>query len=144
MGTADETPKIGGPVRQQVVPSAARNPNEPSDDIDQEFNDRFVTQIYNYLSLGYPSVARYYDCELSKVSGVPVAALRADDLNTDAKGHVAVHDFMRKGSANGVCMRWTALRLYIQEWARQQPQMSEADPYHETWGVRERKGSWAV
>ncbi|KAL3444319.1 hypothetical protein BJX65DRAFT_283466 [Aspergillus insuetus] len=143
-GTTDETPKIGGPVRRQVVRSAVRNSNEPSDDIDQEFNDGFVTQIYNYLSLGYPSVARYYDCELSKVSGVPVAALRADDLNTDAKGHVAIHDSTRKGSANGACMRWTALRLYVQEWARQQPQMSEADPYHETWGVRERKGSWAV
>ncbi|KAJ0416179.1 hypothetical protein BJY00DRAFT_291969 [Aspergillus carlsbadensis] len=143
-GTTDEAPKIGGPVRQQVPRPAVHNPSEPSDDTDQEFNDQFVTQIYNYLSLGYPSVARYYDSELSKVSGVPVAALRADDLNTAAKGHIAVHDSTRKGSANAACMRWTALRLYIQEWARQQPQMSEADPYHETWGVRERKGSWAV
>ncbi|CEL11092.1 hypothetical protein ASPCAL14199 [Aspergillus calidoustus] len=143
-GTSDETPMTGVPVGQQVSRPAVHNLNEPSDETNQEFNDGFVTQIYNYLSLGYPSVARYYDYELSKVSGVPVAALRADDLNTDAKGHVAVHDSPKKGSANGACMRWTALRLYIREWARQQPQMSEADPYHETWGVRERKGSWAV
>ncbi|KAL2840141.1 hypothetical protein BJY01DRAFT_257461 [Aspergillus pseudoustus] len=140
----DETPTTGGAIRPEVSRPAANNPRDSSDDIGQGFNDGFVTQIYNYLSLGYPSVARYYDYELSKVSGVSVAALRADDLNTDAKGHVAVLDVMRKGSADGVCMRWTALRLYIREWARQQPQMSEVDPVHETWGVLERKGSWAV
>lgn len=110
----------------------------------QEFDDRFVTQIYDYLSLGYPSVARYYDHELSKVSGLPVATLRADDPKSDAKGHVGVHDVTYRSETNGVCMRWTALRLYIHEWVRQHPQMSEEGHYHETWGVRERKGSWAV
>ncbi|KAL4923759.1 uncharacterized protein BDV17DRAFT_230966 [Aspergillus undulatus] len=110
---------------------------------DQEFGDGFVTQIYDYLSLGYPSIARYYDYELSKVSGLPVAALRADDLNMDAKGHVGVHISTSRGATNNVCMRWTALRLYIQEWVRQQPRMLEVDRYHDGWGVRERKGSWA-
>ncbi|KAL4911914.1 hypothetical protein BDW62DRAFT_38280 [Aspergillus aurantiobrunneus] len=114
-----------------------------SENTNQEFNDAFVTQIYDYLSLGYPSVGRYYDYELSKVSGLPVAALREDDLNMDAKGHVGVH-ITNTGAANVVCMRWTALRLYIKEWARQHPQMLEAGHHHETWGVRERKGSWAV
>lgn len=110
----------------------------------QEFDDRFVTQIYDYLSLGYPSVARYYDYELSKVSGLPVATLRADDLKTDAKGHVGVHAVTCRSKTNGACMRWTALRLYIHEWVRQHPQMSDEGHGHETWGVRERKGSWAV
>ncbi|PTU23761.1 hypothetical protein P175DRAFT_0429396 [Aspergillus ochraceoroseus IBT 24754] len=108
-----------------------------------EFNDGFVTQIYNYLSLGYPSVARYYDYELSKVSGVPIAALRGNDLNTDAKGHVGVQDTTNDDAANGACMRWVALRLYIREWVRQQPGMVDSASYHDTWGVRERKGSWA-
>ncbi|KAL3470089.1 hypothetical protein BJX99DRAFT_240155 [Aspergillus californicus] len=115
-----------------------------NDYTDHEYNSGFVTQIYNYLSLGYPSVARYYDYELSKVSGVPVSTLREDDLNTDARGHVRLHDATGNGDVNSVCMRWTALRLYIEEWARQQPRMLEADCYHEAWGVRERKGSWAV
>ncbi|KAL3456661.1 hypothetical protein BJX64DRAFT_270205 [Aspergillus heterothallicus] len=140
----DELPQTGGRDHQGESCPATEKTRDTSDGAHREFNDGFVTQIYNYLSLGYPSVARYYDHELSKVSGVSVAALRADDLNTDAKGHVAVHKVTAKGSADGTCMRWTALRLYIQEWARQQPQMSEKDPFHETWGVLERKGSWAV
>ncbi|OJJ53283.1 hypothetical protein ASPSYDRAFT_61946 [Aspergillus sydowii CBS 593.65] len=126
---------------------AIRRPRDDArhdESYNQEFDDRFVTQIYDYLSLGYPSVARYYDHELSKVSGLPVAKLRADDLNTDAKGHVGVHAVTYRSETNGLCMRWTALRLYIHEWVRQHPQMSEEGHDHETWGVRERKGSWAV
>ncbi|KAL6234285.1 hypothetical protein BDW75DRAFT_168795 [Aspergillus navahoensis] len=128
----------------QYAMRSSRNESNNSDCIDQEFNDAFVTQIYDYLSLGYPSIARYYDHELSKVSGLPVATLRADDLNMDAKGHVGVHDVTNRGAVNGVCMRWNALKLYIHEWARQHPRMLDAGRYHETWGVRERKGSWAV
>ncbi|KAL4811704.1 hypothetical protein BDW67DRAFT_12746 [Aspergillus spinulosporus] len=128
----------------QYAVQSPRNESNDSECIDQEFNDGFVTQIYDYLSLGYPSIARYFDHELSRVSGLPVAALRADDLNMDAKGHVGVHDITNKGAANRACMRWTALKLYIHEWARQHPRMLEAGHYHETWGVSERKGSWAV
>ncbi|KAL4943942.1 hypothetical protein BDV06DRAFT_122653 [Aspergillus oleicola] len=135
----------GDPCRQSAhltVPSSMEDLGHGGY-TDQELSDDFVTQIYDYLSLGYPSVARYYDYELSKVSGLPVAALRADDLNTDAKGHVGVQDITERGAVNKVCMRWTALRLYIEEWVRYHPQMLEADCYHEGWGVRERKGSWA-
>ncbi|KAL4732863.1 hypothetical protein BDV11DRAFT_201193 [Aspergillus similis] len=128
----------------QYAVQSPRNESNDSECIDQEFNDGFVTQIYDYLSLGYPSIARYFDHELSRVSGLPVAALRADDLNMDAKGHVGVHDITNRGVANRVCMRWTALKLYIHEWARQHPRMLEAGHYHETWGVSERRGSWAV
>ncbi|KAL4993565.1 hypothetical protein BDV10DRAFT_23091 [Aspergillus recurvatus] len=145
-GHLDESFKASDPPHrspQYAMPSS-RNDSNNSECIDQEFNDAFVTQIYDYLSLGYPSIARYYDHELSKVSGLPVAALRADDLNLDAKGHVGVHDITNRGAVNGVCMRWTALKLYVHEWARQHPCMLDAGRYHETWGVRERKGSWAV
>jgi hypothetical protein len=44
-----------------------------------EFDDHFVTQVYNYLSLGYPAMARSYDEELSKISKVPVEQLQKDD-----------------------------------------------------------------
>ncbi|KAK3386410.1 hypothetical protein B0H63DRAFT_136339 [Podospora didyma] len=44
-----------------------------------EFDDKFVTQVYNYLSLGYPALARPYDEELSKISGIQVDELEKDD-----------------------------------------------------------------
>jgi len=39
--------------------------------------------------------------------------------------------------------RWKALRIYILEWGRQHPSMSNgaAPP---AWGVRARRGSWAI
>lgn len=117
------------------------------EEIDREFHDGFVTQVYNYLSLGYPSLARYYDYELSKISGIPVDDLRRDDLRTDAKGYIGAPEGVgvnEEGVTGGKCMRWTALRLYIREWARQQPRMAGNDSSLDTWGVRERKGSWAV
>ncbi|RDW64277.1 uncharacterized protein DSM5745_09688 [Aspergillus mulundensis] len=145
-GLSDEPSKAQAPLHRntQLDVQSLGNDSHHSEYVNEEFNDAFVTQIYDYLSLGYPSIARYYDYELSKVSGVSVASLRADDLIVDAKGHVGVHDFSNNGATNGACMRWTALRLYIQEWVRQQPQMLEAGRYRDPWGVRERKGSWAV
>ncbi|BDD59128.1 hypothetical protein MAP00_004363 [Monascus purpureus] len=115
------------------------------DDIDSEFHDGFVTQIYNYLSLGYPCVARYYDYELSKTSGIPLEDLRRDDVRTGPKGYITV-----AGGATGCedldkgvpCMRWVALRLYIHDWARRRPKSPENGNI-ESWGVCERKGSWA-
>lgn len=112
----------------------------PRRKLDAEFNDGFVTQIYNYLSLGYPCVARYYDHELSKISGIALEELRRDDLCADARGYVvAPSDSMAVG-----CVRWKALRLYIHEWARQQPNMVEDELGLEAWGVPERRGSWAI
>ncbi|KAF7626900.1 hypothetical protein AFLA_014283 [Aspergillus flavus NRRL3357] len=78
------------------------------------------------------------------VSGVPVPDLRRDDMNTDARGYVSVAGNNRTGtSVSDVCMRWLALRSYIREWARQQPITAEDNSSHGTWGVRERRGSWA-
>ncbi|KAE8332347.1 hypothetical protein BDV39DRAFT_189005 [Aspergillus sergii] len=97
-------------------------------DTEPQLQDGFVTQIYNYLSLGYPCVAH----------------LRRDDMNTDARGYVSVAENTGTGtSVSDVCMRWLALRSYIREWARQQPITAEDNSSHGTWGVRERRGSWA-
>ena len=116
--------------------------------IEVEFDDGFVTQIYNYLSIGYPSVARKYDYELSKISRYPLEELRRDDQRKNAKGYVGAPEGNRSGMADvqdGQCARWMALRLYIREWARQQPLMIERDiGANDDWGVRARRGSWAI
>ncbi|KAK3293665.1 uncharacterized protein B0H64DRAFT_327641 [Chaetomium fimeti] len=44
-----------------------------------EFDEHFVSQVYNYLSLGYPATARQYDGELAKISRIPVAELEKGD-----------------------------------------------------------------
>lgn len=109
--------------------------------IESEFHDGFVTQIYNYLSLGYPCLARCYDHELSQISGISIEDLRRDDLKTDARGYVVAPE---NDGIFDACARWKALRLYIQEWARQEPGMAEDETNLEGWGLPERKGSWAI
>ncbi|KAI4132859.1 MAG: hypothetical protein LQ347_002422 [Umbilicaria vellea] len=114
--------------------------------IADEFDDDFVTQVYNYLSLGYPTMARKYDEELSKISRIPLDDLRHDDHRKNTKGYVGAPE--GNGAApdevrNGQCGRWNALRLYVREWARQQPNMAERDEGAD-WGNRARRGSWAI
>jgi hypothetical protein len=112
--------------------------------IEQEFHHGFITQIYNYLSLGYPSLAHKFDHELSKISRIPLQELRKDDDLADAKGYVGAPEgegLDEDSAKEGKCARWTALRLYIHEWARQQPGMADRTPSE--WGVRARRGSWA-
>ena len=115
--------------------------------IEEEFNDAFVTQIYNYLSLGYPALARKFDFELSKITKIPVEDLRRDDCNTNAKGYVGAPEGSGsdvRGMQDGQCERWLALRLYVREWARQQPNMaSKNEGANKDWGATARKGSWA-
>jgi hypothetical protein len=112
-----------------------------------EFDDTFVTQVYNYLSLGYPALARQYDEELARISRITQEDLRADDDKKNAKGHIGLTEapegsFKKEGS-HEYGARWKALRIYILEWGRQHPSMSNgaAPP---AWGVRARRGSWAV
>jgi hypothetical protein len=112
--------------------------------IEQEFHHGFITQIYNYLSLGYPSLAHNFDHELSKITRTSVEELRKDDELADAKGYVGAPEgegLDENSAKEGKCARWTALRLYIHEWARQQPGMADRAPNE--WGVRARRGSWA-
>ena len=109
--------------------------------LDTDFNDAFVTQVYNYLSIGYPSLARKYDPELSKISKIPIEELRKDDGRKNTKGYVGAPEGA-DAREPGPCMRWKALRLYVREWGRQQPLM-KADG-ESGWGERGRKGSWAI
>jgi hypothetical protein len=113
---------------------------ERDEQIAQEFNDEFITQVYNYLSLGYPATACVFDEELSKISGTSPAELRINDEKQMAKGHMLE---MKLGETpeEDRCPRWRALKVYITEWARQHPNLNNLDPL--AWGVRERKGSWA-
>lgn len=117
-------------------------------ELDKEFSDAFITQVYNYLSLGYPALARKYDDELSKITRISVEDLRRDDSQTNAKGYVGAPEGSGtdvRGMQEGQCERWCALRKYVREWARQQPNMvSRNAAANDDWGARARKGSWAI
>jgi len=114
--------------------------------IELEFDDAFVTQVYNYLSLGYPAMARRFDEELSKITRIPVSELRQDDNLATARGYIRLGDdevAHEEGITEETCVRWKALRSYIREWARQQPRMAQPSNPHEGWGVAPRRGSWS-
>ncbi|OCL02355.1 hypothetical protein AOQ84DRAFT_401271 [Glonium stellatum] len=115
--------------------------------IEEEFGDNFVTQVYNYLSLGYASIARNFDEELSKISRIPLPELRQDDHLAQSRGYIRLgEDGNLKDTeiTEETCMRWRALRLYIQEWARQQPRMAAGVNSLGGFGVAARRGSWAL
>ena len=111
--------------------------------IDDEFPDRLVTQVYNYLSLGYSALGRKFDHELSKISGIPVEELRRDDDDAArSRGYILLDEGEHEEDRQEGCARWKALRLYIREWARQQPLMVAVHVGGTAVGVR--KGSWAL
>ena len=131
-----EDNKIDGTLRRELS-------------IEQEFNDVFVTQVYNYLSLGYPSLARKFDEELSKITTIPIEDLRKDDGRVNTKGYVGApegtgSDVRGVMEGDGKCERWCALRRYVKEWGRQQPEMGVREEADGGWGARARKGSWAL
>ncbi|KAI1124192.1 hypothetical protein F5Y10DRAFT_250132 [Nemania abortiva] len=134
-----------------------------------EFDDAFVTQVYNYLSLGYAATARAFDDELSKISGICVEELRRDDHVKVGKGFMLQMEISpSRGSTDSSSSssssgdeqmvsytherrprhkppRWRALKLYIREWARQHPSFNGDDDLGPpAWGVRARRGSWAI
>ncbi|KAJ3553262.1 hypothetical protein NPX13_g10926 [Xylaria arbuscula] len=138
-----------------------------------EFDNAFVTQVYNYLSLGFPATARAFDDELSKISGICVEELRKDDNIKVGKGFMldmevgssrTSSDSSSADSSGDEQMvspdvyeleygkrsrhkppRWKALKLYIHEWARQHPSLNGDDGLGPpAWGVRARRGSWAI
>jgi hypothetical protein len=156
-GTRSPKGSGGGPrmlfgIEERLKSEIARSKAEEA--LFKEFDDTFVTQVYNYLSLGYPSLAWQFDEELSKISRLAVEDLRKDDrLATGVKGHIGIE---KEGNINGVkspakggkeekkCARWRALRVYILEWGRQHPSMSNGAMGPSAWGVRARRGSWAI
>lgn len=115
--------------------------------ISAEFTDQFVTQVYNYLSLGYPAMARAFDDELSKISKISVDELEMEDdtvmdgIGSSAKGHLKISMELDM-SEDKRCPRWKALKRYIFEWARQHPDLDGISPL--AWGVAERRGSWGI
>ncbi len=114
----------------------------------REFSDSFVTQVYNYLSLGYPSLARPFDEELAKITGYSIAELRQDDIKARAspRGYIRLGSDFEGGGGEGLtedkCMRWQALKLYVREWARQERGMVKGGQ-DGNWGTGARRGSWA-
>ncbi|KAF4121981.1 hypothetical protein GMORB2_7574 [Geosmithia morbida] len=129
--------------RRQQKPTATADAEEAEAErnakIAKEFNDEFVTQIYNYLSLGYPATAGVFDEELCKVSHISVAELRSRDEEQMAMGHMVdmpLHD----DKGHSTCPRWRALKVYVTEWARQHPNLDDLDPL--AWGVRRKSGGW--
>ena len=126
--------------------------------LEEELNDAFTTQVYNYLSLGYPTLARKFDPELSKITRVPVEDLRKHDGKCNAKGYVGAPEGIGPtdvrgvtGQGEGKCERWIALRLYVREWGRQQIAAGGSKTFGNAveeldggWGARARKGSWAI
>ncbi|KAI2611555.1 uncharacterized protein GGS25DRAFT_201057 [Hypoxylon fragiforme] len=134
-----------------------------------EFDDSFVTQVYNYISLGYPATARAFDAELSKISGIDIHELRKDDnfkmevgfmltmemsihkghspSNSDSGEEIQFRtpeEDERRTRRKPKPPRWIALKLYIREWARQHPSLNDAGTGEMAWGVRARRGSWAI
>jgi hypothetical protein len=118
------------------------------DDLDEEFNDEFVSNVYNYLALGYPCLARKFDIELSKISGLSIEEIRTDDKRANTKGYVglAEGDGMSHAEAiRGQCGRWRALRIYAREWGKQNPSVRKGSMAPGgNWGERGRRGSWAI
>lgn len=121
--------------------------SELNERIAAEFTDQFVTQVYNYLSLGYPATARAYDEELSKISRIPTEELEMEDeavmdgIGSSAKGHIKISMDLDT-TDDKRCPRWKALKEYIFEWARQHPDLDSITPL--AWGVAERRGSWGI
>ena len=124
--------------------------------LDEEFNDAFITQVYNYLSLGYPSLARPYDEEFAKITQMSLDVLRKDDENGNSKGYIGAPEGTGpdlRGCREGACQRWLALRIYVKEWGKHQLRVRGLDGMtgwkkeglgNEGWGAAARKGSWAI
>lgn len=128
-------------------PCCATSALSDEEKISEEFPDSFITQVYNYLSLGYPSMARKFDAEISKITKVPIEALRIDDGNVNANGYVGAPERIAGGKEEK-CPRWGALKKYVREWARQQSRMMgmgmEGVHGGGDWGQLAKKGSWAI
>lgn len=118
------------------------------DTMHSDYPDSFITQVYNYLSLGYPTLARPFDAELAKISRIDLAVLRQDDKKAkqQPRGYIRLGpDFEGGGGeiSEHNCMRWQALKIYVREWARQEKNMIRTDGVFGNFGTAARRGSWA-
>lgn len=150
--TLPQTPPGAEDTGKTNIPIILSGDDELDELMDHDYPDSFVTQVYNYLSLGYPSLARPYDEELSKISHIPVSDLRHDDevAKEMPKGYIRFgEDFEGRGDGTSQelheidCARWQALKKYIREWARQEKNMVKTEGMAGNWGTGARRGSWA-
>ncbi|KAH6622604.1 hypothetical protein F5144DRAFT_334578 [Chaetomium tenue] len=138
-----------------------------------EFDEHFVSQVYNYLSLGYPATARQYDGELAKISRIPVAELEKGDQEfmemlwgVDGDGDVgmavdgaaAAAATGKKSGVRGHLMLDSEAKDGVKEedrcqrWKALKLYIYEWARQHpdlnaispSAWGVQERRGSWGI
>src|SRR5690606_23301433 len=76
------TPMVATPSPGITVASMPprRNTNIPMDPvaIEKEVTNEFVENVYRYLSLNVPSIARAYDSELAEYTGMDIASVQKD------------------------------------------------------------------
>jgi len=143
-------PRIVTPSNLGAIDAVLVSEKELDDVMARDYPDSFITQVYNYLSLGYPSLAKPFDAELSKISRYSIAELRQDDVKAKSqpRGYIRLGPDFEGGGGEGMkednCMRWQALKLYIREWARQEKDMVNADGPGGNWGTTARRGSWGL
>lgn len=148
-GTPPTPPRSVKDMDMNSLDSILHQTNSVNEQIEAEFPDSFITQVYNYLSLGYPSLARPFDAELSKISRVPISELREDDTKAKAtpRGYIRLGPDFEGGGGEGMaedtCARWKALRVYVHEWARQEKNGMQSEASGGNWATVARRGSWA-
>ena len=123
--TKDAPLGAAAPLTAPKSPPAI-SPTSISRVLQSEFPDGFITQVFNYLSLGFPALARKFDEELSRISGIPIEQLREDDKLAMQRGYLRLGEGERASEVEEGrvvkeedCKRWCALRVYVREWGRQ-------------------------
>ena len=143
----------GGPSHRDLgtIDAVLVSERDLDETMNADYPDSFITQVYNYLSLGYPTLARPFDEELAKISRFDIATLRQDDKKAKAqpRGYIRLGPDFEGGGGEGEvgegnCMRWQALKVYVREWARQEKNMIRTDGVFGNFGTGVRRGSWAI
>nr|OQO26125.1 hypothetical protein B0A51_04519 [Rachicladosporium sp. CCFEE 5018] len=144
ISTPQTPPQLLTPGAVNTLDALLVYEKELDDVMSRDYPNTFITQVYNYLSLGYPSLARAFDAELSKISRISIAELRQDDVKAreQPRGYIRLGDDFEGGGEEVKeegCVRWQALKSYIREWARQEKDMVSSES---NWGTAARRGSW--
>ena len=109
-----------------------------------EMGKRYHT---NLLVIDHGAKACHATIYTSKISKISVLDLRQDDHLAESRGYIRLGkdgNLTDTSITEETCMRWRALRVYIQVWARQHPNMAEEEFPIGGRGTAVRKGSWAL